>query len=63
MKKASQHPGLYTGYKQAKKLYARVTKKTTSDTCRSIYQILVAGDPKNRTVRVVTGKLLDDSKD
>ncbi len=63
LKKASQHPDQYPGYKQVKKLFARVTPKTTSDTCRRIYQILIAGDPKNRTVRVVTGKLLEDSKD
>ncbi len=63
LKKASQHPDLYPGYKQAKKLYAKITQKNTSETCKKIYQILLAGDPKNRTVRVVTSDIFNENMD
>ena len=36
MKKASQHPDMYPGYKEAKKLYARVDERTSSATCKTI---------------------------
>jgi len=61
LKKASQHPDLYPGYKQVKKLYARVNEKTSNKTCRGLYQVLVAGDPKNRTIRKITSDLFNDS--
>lgn len=57
MKKAAGHPDLYPGYKHAKNLYSRMTGKESSKTCQKIYQLLVAGDPKNRTYRAVLGDL------
>ena len=63
MKKASQQPDMYPGYKDAKKLYARITDKHKAKTCQKIYQILVSGDPKKRTYRVIVGDLVRDIKE
>lgn len=62
MKKASQHPDMYPGYKEAKKLYARVDERTSSATCKRLYQMLVAGDPKKRTFRVILGDIMKENQ-
>lgn len=62
MKKASQHPDMYPGYKEAKKLYARVDERTSSATCKRLYQMLVAGDPKKRTYRVILGDIMKENQ-
>jgi predicted phosphoadenosine phosphosulfate sulfurtransferase len=60
MKKAALHPDDYPGHKWAKKLYARLTPRHSEKTYQKVYQILVAGDPKKRTYRVVVGDLIRD---
>lgn len=62
MKKAAQHPEMYPGFTCAKKLYSRLTGKHTVKTCQKIYQILISGDPKKRSYRVVCGDLIRDIK-
>lgn len=62
MKKASQHPDMYPGYKEAKKLYARIDERTSSDTCKRLYQMLIAGDPKKRTYRVILGDIMKENQ-
>lgn len=57
MKKASQHPDLYPGYADAKKLYSRMSGQESSKTCQKLYQLLIAGDPKKRSYRVLLGDL------
>lgn len=54
MKQAVAHPDMYAGFKIAKRLYVQCSEVTTQKTYKKIYQILVAGDPKGRTARVVS---------
>lgn len=62
MKKAASHPGDYPGYKTAKLLFSKVTEATSQKTYRMIYQILIAGDPKDRIKRAACGALTEDEK-
>lgn len=61
MMKAAQSPDMYPGYAVAKKLYARLSDKNSQKIFREVYQILIAGDPKRRTYRVVIGHLYEDN--
>ena len=60
MLKAAEHPQDYPGHEVAKKLYARLTDRHSQATYKKVYQILIAGDPKKRTHRVVVGDLIRD---
>lgn len=60
MKKAAQNPDDYPGYEVAKKVYARCTEATTVKTYQKMYQVLLAGDPKRRSYRVLVGDLYRD---
>lgn len=60
MLKAAEHPQDYPGHEVAKKLYARLTDRHSQATYKKVYQILIAGDPKKRTYRVVVGDLIRD---
>ena len=60
MLKAAEHPQDYPGHEVAKKLYARLTDRHSQATYKKVYQILIAGDPKKRTYRVVVGDLVRD---
>lgn len=60
MKKAAQNPYDYPGYEVAKKVYARCTEATTVKTYQKMYQMLLAGDPKKRSYRVLVGDLYRD---
>jgi hypothetical protein len=60
MKKAAQNPDDYPGYEVAKKVYARCTEATTVKTYQKMYQMLLAGDPKKRSYRVLVGDLYRD---
>ena len=62
MKKAAQNPDDYPGYEVAKKVYARCTEATTVKTYQKMYQVLLAGDPKKRSYRVLVGDLYRDIK-
>ena len=62
MKKAAITPDDYPGYNLAKKLYAKVNDATTDKTFRGMYQMLLAGDPKRRTYRVILGDLYRDTQ-
>lgn len=61
MMKAAQAPDMYPGYAIAKKLYARMSDWNSQKIFREVYQILIAGDPKRRTYRVVIGHLYEDN--
>lgn len=63
MKDGSQNIDKYPGYKDAKKLYSKLTDKHTDRTCGKIYQLLVAGDPKKRTYRAILSDLRGDIED
>lgn len=60
MKKAAQNPDDYPGYEVAKKVYARCTEATTVKTYQKMYQMLLAGDPKKRSYRILVGDLYRD---
>jgi predicted phosphoadenosine phosphosulfate sulfurtransferase len=60
MKRASKYPGDYPGYEVAKKIYARTNETTTEKTYKKLYQVLIAGDPKRRSYRVLVGDLCRD---
>ena len=60
MKKAALNPDLYPGYVISKKLYAKMTGKESSKTCQKAYQLLIAGDPKKRSYRVIIGDIYRD---
>jgi hypothetical protein len=63
MAKAAEHPDMYAGYKIAKQLYAKLEPSRHSNkTYQKVYQILVAGDPKKRTYRVVLGDIKTEMK-
>lgn len=62
MKLAASNPDDYPGYKLCKNLYMRVTDATSEKTYRLMYQMLIAGDPKKRTYRVLCGDLIRDIK-
>ena len=62
IKKASLHPDDYPGYKQAKKLYMRVNEATSDKTYHNLYQLLIAGDPKQRSARVILGDIYRDTQ-
>lgn len=63
MKQAAQHPDLYAGYTSAKRLFAMLDEERHSNkTYQKVYQILVAGDPKKRTYRVVLGDIKTEMK-
>ena len=57
---AAQNPDDYPGYEVAKKVYARCTEATTVKTYQKMYQVLLAGDPKCRSYRVLVGDLYRD---
>lgn len=63
MKQGALHPDLYPGYTLTKKLYSRMTGKESEKTCQKIYQMLIAGDPKNRAYRVLLGDIFKDRKE
>lgn len=60
MKKAALNPGDYPGYEIAKKVYARCTEATSVKTYQKMYQVLLAGDPKKRSYRILVGDLFRD---
>lgn len=60
MKKAAQNPDDYPGYAFTKKIYARCTEATTVKIYQKMYQVLLAGDPKNRSYRILMGDLYRD---
>lgn len=62
MRKAAKHPEDYPGYEKAKKIYARVNEATSQNTYKKMYQLLLAGDPKDRTYRVLVGDLYRDTQ-
>lgn len=57
MLKAAKDDSAYPGYRDAKKLYSRLSDKNSERTCMKIYQLLVAGDPKKRTYRSILSDL------
>ena len=61
MMKASRNPDMYPGYKDAKKIYARVDDRTSSKVCQRLYQMLVAGDPKKRIYRVLLSDIIEEN--
>lgn len=62
MQKAAINPDDYPGYELAKKVYARTNDATTDKTFQKMYQMLMAGDPKKRTYRVLVGDLYRDTQ-
>ena len=62
MKLAAANPDDYPGYVLCKKIYARVNDATTEKTYQKLYQLLIAGDPKKRTYRVLVGDLYRDTQ-
>jgi predicted phosphoadenosine phosphosulfate sulfurtransferase len=60
MKRATAYPDDYPGYSKAKKLYMKLSDATSEKTYRSLYQLLIAGDPKNRTYRALCGQIQRD---
>lgn len=60
MQKAAINPNDYLGYKQVKKLYMKVTDATSEKTYKKMYQVLIAGDPKQREYRVIARDLYAD---
>lgn len=62
MKKAASNPDDYPGYELAKKVYARTNDATTEKTFKKMYQMLIAGDPKKRTYRVLLGDIYRDTQ-
>lgn len=62
MRKAAEHPEDYPGYEKAKKIYARVNEATSQKTYKKMYQLLLAGDPKMRTYRILVGDLYRDTQ-
>ena len=62
MQKAAVNPDDYPGYDLAKKVYARTNDATTDKTFQKMYQMLMAGDPKKRTYRVLVGDLYRDTQ-
>lgn len=63
MQKAAVSPQDFPGYELAKKIYARVNDATTDKTYQKMYQLLMAGDPKKRSYRVLVGDLYRDTQD
>lgn len=61
IKRAAKSPDLYPGYEVAKKLYSRMRDNSSQATCMKVLQILIAGDPKNRTYRTVLGDIVKDN--
>ena len=59
---AAANPDDYPGYGNCKELYARVNDATSEKTYRLMYQMLIAGDPKKRTYRVLVGDLYRDTQ-
>ena len=62
MLKAGRNPDMYPGYKDAKKIYARVDERTSQKVCQRLYQMLVAGDPKKRIYRVLLSDIVEENK-
>lgn len=62
MQKAARNPDSYAGYVPAKRLYSIMDDSNSNKTCQKVYQILIAGDPKRRTYRVVLGDILTEKK-
>lgn len=62
MKKAAINPDDYPGYDLAKKVYSRTNEATTEKTFKKMYQMLIAGDPKKRTYRVLIGDIYRDTQ-
>lgn len=63
MKDACQHPDSYAGYTLAKRLFSRMDENRNSNkTYQKVYQILIAGDPKHRTYRVVLGDVMTENR-
>lgn len=60
MKRATAYPDDYPGYSKAKKLYMKLSDATSEKIYRSLYQLLIAGDPKNRTYRALCGQIQRD---
>lgn len=60
MLEAGRDAKSYPGYKDAKKLYSKLTEKHTERTFKKIYLLLVAGDPKKRTYRAILSDLKSD---
>lgn len=60
MAKAARNPSSYPGYEEAKRLYSNVSSSTSEKTYQKIYQILIAGDPKRRSYRVVKADMIRD---
>ena len=60
MKKAGKSPDDYPGYILAKKIYSQCDDTTTQKTYRQAYMMLLAGDPKGRTYRVLIGDVIRD---
>lgn len=61
VKYVADHPEMYAGYRPAKQLYPRCTSKVTQKTWHKMYQLLIAGDPKRRSYRVIIGDICHDN--
>lgn len=62
MKKAAANPDDYPGYEIVKKLYAKTSEATSEKTFQKMYQVLVAGDPKKRSYRIICGDIYRDTQ-
>lgn len=60
-RKAVERPEDYPGFIWCKKAYSRVNEATSEKTFQKLYQMLIAGDPKKRTYRVILGDLYRDT--
>lgn len=63
MKMAATHPDDYPGYILCRKLYSKVNDATTEKTYQKLYQLLIAGDPKQRTYRALFAALIRDTQE
>lgn len=62
IRKASLHPDTYPGYRLAKQLLSMLDDTNSNKTFQKVYQILIAGDPKKRSYRVVIGDIRSEKK-
>ena len=61
-KRAIKYPQDYPGMKSVRRLVHHTDEYTRQSTWRNIYQVLVAGDPKERRSRAIMGQLRADNK-
>lgn len=56
-KKARQHPDDYPGYRQIRIQYSKCNELTPDKVYKTMYQVLIAGDPKGSTIRTISMQL------